>query len=62
VGNEATEVPGLAELIDRGIVVPATRRGSDVLVEHPPVKRGDEQALVGGMEEQRIERGASEQR
>jgi hypothetical protein len=50
------EVPGLAELVDRGIVVPATRRLSDVLAEHPPVTLGDEQAVVGALDEQRVER------
>jgi hypothetical protein len=54
--SPATEVPGLAELVDRGIVVPATRRLSDVLAEHPPVKLDDAQATGRALDEQRSDR------
>jgi hypothetical protein len=36
--------------------VPAIRRLSDVLAEHPPVRLGDKQAVVGALDEQRVER------
>jgi hypothetical protein len=54
--SPATEVPGLAELVDRGIVVPATRRLSVVLAEHPPVKLDDAQATARALDEQRSDR------
>lgn len=54
--NHTTDVPGMAELVDRGVIVPATRRLSDVLAEHPPVKLNDAQAATRALEEQRSDR------
>jgi hypothetical protein len=54
--SDATEVPGVAELVARGVLVPATQRLSDVLAEHPPVKLDDAQAAARALDEQRSER------
>jgi hypothetical protein len=40
----STDVPGLAELVDLGVLLPATRRLSEVLAVHGPVKLPDSQA------------------
>jgi hypothetical protein len=54
--SHVTEVPGLADLVDRGVVVAPTRRLSVVLAERPPVKLDDAQASSRALDEQRSER------
>lgn len=56
IDSHASEVPGLAELVDRGVVTPPTLRLSDVLVEHPPLRLDDTQATSRALDEQRSER------
>ena len=52
----STDVPGLDELVDQGVLLPATRRLSEVLAVHGPVKLSDSQAGSRVLNEQRIER------
>jgi hypothetical protein len=54
--GSSADVPGLTELIDRGVVVPASRRLSEVLAAHAPVKVSDPQAGARALDEQRSER------
>jgi hypothetical protein len=54
--SSVTEVPGLAELVERGVVLPASRRLADVLAAHPPVRLDDPQATARALDEQRSER------
>jgi hypothetical protein len=54
--GSSADVPGLAELVDRGVVVPAARRLSEVLAAHVPVKLADPRAGVRALDEQRGER------
>lgn len=54
--NAAGQLPGLTELVDRGVLVPAGRRLSEVLAAHPPVKLADAQATSRALDEQRRER------
>jgi hypothetical protein len=52
----SADVPGLTELVDRGIILPATRRLSEVLAAHTPVKLSDPKAGSRALDEQRSER------
>jgi hypothetical protein len=54
--STAGQLPGLTELVDRGVLVPARRQLSDVLAAHPPVKLEDAQATSRALDEQRRER------
>ncbi len=54
--SSVTEVPGLAELVERGVVLPASRRLADVLAAHPPVRLDDPQATARALDEQRSDR------
>jgi hypothetical protein len=56
VESPLTEVPGLAELVERGVVLPASRRLADVLAAHPPVRLDDPQATARALDEQRADR------
>jgi hypothetical protein len=54
--KSSADVPGLTELVDRGVLLPATRRLSEVLAAHAPVKLADSQAGSRALDEQRSER------
>jgi hypothetical protein len=54
--GSSADVPGLTELVDRGVVVPATRRLSEVLAAHAAVKAADPRAGARALDEQRSER------
>lgn len=54
--SHVNDVPGLSELVDRGVVTPAARSLSDVLAEHPPLKLDDAQPTARALDEQRSER------
>ncbi len=56
IDSSVTEVPGLAELVERGVVQPASRRLVDVLAAHPPVKLDDPHATARALDEQRSDR------
>jgi hypothetical protein len=56
IESSVTEVPGLAELVERGVVLPASRRLVDVLAAHPPVRLDDPQATARALDEQRSDR------
>lgn len=54
--GSSADLPGLTELVDRGVLLPATRRLSEVLAAHAPVKLSDPQAGSRALDEQRSER------
>ena len=56
IESSLTEVPGLAELVERGVVLSASRRLADVLAAHPPVRLDDPQATARALDEQRSDR------
>jgi hypothetical protein len=46
------QLPELSQLVDRGMLVPARRRLSEVLAAHPPVKLKGAQATSRALDEQ----------
>ena len=48
-------VPGLQEVVEAGVLVPAIRRMSEVLDSYPPLKIEDEQATTLAVDEQRAD-------
>jgi hypothetical protein len=55
-GDKRDDVPGLQDLVEAGVLIPASRRMSEVLDSHPPPKIEDEQATTSAVDEQRAER------
>jgi hypothetical protein len=56
--RRSADLPGLAELVDCGPIVPAARprRIAEVLADHPPVKLATHNAGTRALQEQRSER------
>jgi hypothetical protein len=54
--GRSTDVPGMSELVDRGVLVPATRRLSEVLAAHAPIKPSVPNAGSRALDDQRSER------
>jgi hypothetical protein len=51
-----SDAPGLEELIERGVLLPASRRLADVLAAHPPLKLDQPAATAHALAEPRATR------
>jgi hypothetical protein len=49
-------VPGLQDLVEAGVLIPATRRLTEVLADRPPLKIENAPATISAVDEQRAER------
>lgn len=49
-------VPGLQDLVEAGLLIPATRRMTEVLQSRPLLTVDDERATMSALDEQRAER------
>jgi hypothetical protein len=50
------DAAGLQNLVEAGVLIPATRRITEVLAARPPLKIDDAQATAAAIDEQRAER------
>jgi hypothetical protein len=54
--DDRRDVPGLRKLVERGVVVPASRRLSQALAAQPSLRIEDAQAKTSVLDRQRAER------